>query len=79
MVYVSLLEEIAAVPPVKGPRCSVATFMDGLAPDEVADLRTAFHSQFMTSAIYRALRKRYATTPNENTLARHRRGSCSCP
>ena len=79
MVSVSLLEEIAAVPPVKGPRCSVASFMDGLDPDDAADLRTALTSAYMTSAIYRALRKRYPNTPNENTLARHRRGACSCP
>jgi hypothetical protein len=79
MVSVSLLEEIAATPPVKGPRCSVAAFIDGLAPDDAADLRTAFDSAYMTSAIYRALRKRFPSTPNENTLARHRRGACSCP
>ena len=79
MVSVSLLEEIAAQPPVKGPRCSVSTFMDGLAPDDADDLRKAFSSTYMTSAIYRALRKRFPNTPNETTLARHRRGACSCP
>ena len=79
MVSVSLLDEIAASPPVKGPRCTVSTFIDGLSPEDAADLRTALTSSYMTSAIYRALRKHYPNTPSENTLARHRRGVCSCP
>lgn len=79
MVSVSLLDEIAATLPVKGPRCSVAAFIDGLDPDDAADLCTAFASPYMTSAIYRALRKRFPEAPGEYTLARHRRGACSCP
>ena len=74
----TLLDEMRAEATLKGPACSVRLLLDGMAPDERADLLSAFADpSILTSVIARVLHKRGYTIGQE-TLQRHRRGSCRC-
>ena len=61
----------------KGPQCSIVAILDALDDDDRAALVAAFVSDQPSTSIARALltvNVRIAPT----TLARHRRGECSC-
>lgn len=60
-----------------GPRCAVALVFEALNDADAADLRAAFAGNHHSSSIGRALRSR-GFTLSDYTVARHRRGNCSC-
>ena len=74
----SLLDEMRAEAVQKGPACSVRLLLDGLAPDDRADLQSAFaDATIPTTIIAKVLHKRGHIIGPES-LQRHRRGSCRC-
>lgn len=91
MVSVNILDEMAEIPPVKGPRCSVSLFLDGLDPELASSLLPAMNTNgpvtlsngsrkvITSSAIYGKLRALNLNPPSSDTIARHRRRRCLCP
>ena len=74
----SLLADIRAEQAAQpGPKCSFPTVMASLAPEDAADVLAAIDEGRKSSAIARALRKR-GVELGEYTIARHRRGACTC-
>lgn len=74
----SLLADIRAEQEAQsGPKCSFQTVMASLTPEDAADVLAAIDEGRKSSAISRALRKR-GVDLGEYTIARHRRGGCSC-
>jgi hypothetical protein len=75
---VSLLADIAAQEPLKGPRCSVAILLDTLDAQDANDLRSALaNPAYQGTSISRALKGR-GINLSPHSLVRHRRGDCLC-
>lgn len=67
-----------------GPRsgkCGIAVLLSGLSPEARQLVVVALGNQRLSnSAISTVLRKRVGdSAPRQFTVARHRRGDCSCP
>lgn len=63
----------------KGPRCSVGVFLGTLAKGDAEELRTALKdATVMSSALAIAVRSTFGSDLSQHTIARHRRGHCSC-
>lgn len=64
-----------------GGRCGVAIMLDMLTEGQRAVVQRMLGSKMVTTAgLHRALVKRLGeeNTPKDHTIARHRRGTCSC-
>lgn len=61
--------------------CTVRTVLESLAPVARGKLQAALDNPaFSNAAIAKILRKRLGeSAPRMHTVARHRRGDCSCP
>jgi hypothetical protein len=74
-----LLASIEAAVQRPGSRCSVATLLERLKPEDAADLVAALaRAEIPTSAIIRALAAADHKL-GEQAVARHRRKGCQCP
>lgn len=63
----------------KGPRCGVATLVAALSKEDAKELQEALRSdQIQSAALAQALSKAYRSELTQHTIARHRRGHCSC-
>jgi hypothetical protein len=75
---VSLLADIAAQEPIKGPRCSVAILLDTLDAQDASDLVAALaNPTYQGTSISRALKGRGINLA-PHSIVRHRRGDCLC-
>lgn len=77
----SLAQTLAAGPrPVrKGPGCTVGTVLRSLPEDESAALAVMLSdSAWESETVARTLRDEIGVNVQGQTVARHRRGGCSC-
>lgn len=63
----------------KGPRCTVGTLLDSLPADEADALATMLEDMAWTGeAIGKLITAEVGVRVQGGTVARHRRGACSC-
>lgn len=74
----SLLEEVAAARPRKGPPCTVAVILEALNDKDAADLRTLLRDKSVFSSTIATVLERRGHLVGDSSLQRHRRGKCEC-
>jgi len=72
------LEELEGAEVVKGPRCTVAEWLNG-HPEIADEFAVALAGDKATTLIFRLIREKHGFTRSLETLSRHRRGDCLCP
>lgn len=76
----ALLDEARSQKQRKGERCSVATFLSRLSPDELAEVDEALTAHDVpVTAVVRAMEARWENVPHFRNWQRHYlRHECSC-
>ena len=64
--------------PAGRPRCTVAQLIDRLNEEDGADLADALASPMLATVIAEEVERVHGVHISGTTMARHRRGACSC-
>ena len=75
----SLLDDIEAAVPHRGPGCSVRLILATLTPEDALGLRTAIANRAIYGSTIAAVLRAKGHHMSTETINRHRSGRCSCP